>query len=168
MASKTLVLYGEYELTIDEKNRIVLPAEVRRAIDPDRDGEAFFVVIGLNRWPWLYPEHGYEALVSRLATMMSPGEDKLAFEQLRFSMADKVSWDKQGRLNIPPQSRKRTPLGREITMIGVKDHLELWNRADWEVRREYLFSHHAELEKKQGEFEQQRIAIQNAGNFASG
>ena len=66
MASKTLVLYGEYELTMDEKNRLVLPAEVRRALEPERDGEAFFVVIGVNQWPWLYPERGYEGLVSTI------------------------------------------------------------------------------------------------------
>jgi MraZ protein len=156
MASKTLVLYGEYELTIDEKHRLVLPAEVRRAIDPERDGEAFFVVIGENQWPWLYPERVYEDLCSRLATEMSPDEDKLAFEQLRFSMADKVEWDKQGRMNVPPNCRKRTPLGREITMIGVKDHLQLWNRSDWESRREYLFSRQAELASKQRESEKSR------------
>jgi len=163
MASKTLVLYGEYELTMDEKNRLVLPAEVRRALEPERDGEAFFVVIGVNQWPWLYPERGYEELVSRLANEMSPGEDKLAFEQLRFSMADKVNWDKQGRLNVPPQSRRRTPLGREITMIGVKDHLELWNRPDWEIRREYLFSKHTELANKQREAEQKNQANRRNG-----
>jgi MraZ protein len=154
MASKTLVLYGEHPLTIDEKNRLVLPAAIRNALDTERDGEAFFVVIGVNKWPWLYPERGYEELVSRLATQMSPGEQTLAFEQLRFAMADKVSWDKQGRLNVPPQIRKRTNLGREVTVIGVKDHLELWNSAEWEVRREYLYSQAMELANLQRESEE--------------
>lgn len=156
MASKTLLLYGEYDLTIDEKNRLVLPAEIRHALDPDRDGESFFVVIGENKWPWLYPERCYEELVSSLADEMSPGENKVAFEQLRFSMAEKVGWDKQGRLNVPPNCRKRTPLGREITVIGVKNHLQLWNRADWEIRREYLFNNYTELANKQREAEQDR------------
>jgi MraZ protein len=153
MASKTLVLHGEYELVVDEKNRLVLPAAVRHALDPERDGEEFFVVIGENNWPWLFPERAYEEMVAKLANEMSPGEDKLAFEQLRFSMSEKVGFDKQGRLNVPPNCRKRTPLGREITMIGVRNHLELWNRADWEARREYLYKNYTALADKQREAE---------------
>jgi DNA-binding transcriptional regulator/RsmH inhibitor MraZ len=43
---RTTVLYGEFELAIDEKNRLLVPAEVRRALDPERDGEAFFITAG--------------------------------------------------------------------------------------------------------------------------
>ena len=55
-----LILYGEYELTIDDKNRLLVPSEVRKAIVPERDGEAFFLVVGINRVPWLYAERYYE------------------------------------------------------------------------------------------------------------
>ena len=58
------VLYGEHELTIDDKNRLLVPAEIRKSLSPERDGEAFFLVIGRNRKPWLYPERYYEHLVS--------------------------------------------------------------------------------------------------------
>jgi MraZ protein len=156
MGTKATVLYGQYDLTIDEKNRLLIPAEVRRSLDPERDGEAFFVVIGVNHKAWLYPERGYEALVSRLASEMSPGEDKLAFNQMHFSMANRVEWDKQGRMLIPETSRRRTELSRDVTMIGVLDHLELWNREDWVQRQEYLYSRSAELAAKQRESEERR------------
>jgi DNA-binding transcriptional regulator/RsmH inhibitor MraZ len=35
--------------------------------------------------------------------------------------------------------RKRTALEKEVTLVGVRDHLELWNRRDWEAERERLF-----------------------------
>jgi len=149
MTLKTTVLYGEYELTIDPKNRLLIPADVRRSLDPDHDGEAFFVVIGVNHKPWLYPERRYQEMVSKLESVMTPEEDRLAFDQINFSMANKVEWDKQGRWLVPETARKRTQLSREITMIGVRDHLELWNRSDWEARREFLFSRSAELAAKQ-------------------
>jgi MraZ protein len=161
MGTKATVLYGQYELTIDEKNRLLIPAEVRRALDPERDGEAFFVVIGVNHKTWLYPERGYESLVSKLASEMSPGEDKLAFNQMHFSMANRVEWDKQGRMLIPETSRRRTELSRDVTMIGVLDHLELWNREDWDRRQEYLYSKSAELAAKQREAEEMRKSLEN-------
>ena len=61
------ILFGEYELTIDDKKRLLIPAEVRKAIDPERDGKAFFLVIGKNRRIWLYPEKNYQNIVTQSA-----------------------------------------------------------------------------------------------------
>lgn len=139
------LLYGEYELTIDDKNRLLVPAEVRKSIQPQRDGEAFFLVVGVNRKPWLYPERYYETLVSQAPLEMMPGEDMLAYDQMHFAMASRLEWDKQGRVLIPDKALRRTNLNREVTLIGAKDHLELWNRSDWEIRQEQLLERSAEI-----------------------
>jgi len=131
------VLIGEFELNLDEKNRLLTPAEVRRAI-PSEHGESFYLVMGINRIPWLYCERYYEDLVMQVPTEMIPGEDMLAFDQMVFGMASKLAWDKQGRIVIPDRMVKRAGLGKEVTLVGVKDHLELWPRASWEARREEL------------------------------
>jgi MraZ protein len=131
------VLIGEFELTLDEKNRLLTPAEVRRSIPPEH-GESFYLIMGINRVPWLYCERYYEELVMQVPTEMIPGEDMLAFDQMVFGMASKLAWDKQGRIVIPDRMVKRAGLGKEVTLVGVKDHLELWPRAAWEARREEL------------------------------
>ena len=141
------VLYGEYDLTIDEKNRLLVPADVRRAIPPEF-GEAFFVVLGTNRVPWFYPEKYYEELATRDPGDVTPGEDQLAFDQLHYALASKLAWDKQGRILVPERTLKRALLGKEVTLIGARDHLELWNRADWEVRREELEKRSSEIAAK--------------------
>ena len=53
---------------------------------------------------------------------------------MNFAMASKVDPDKQGRLTLPEKLLRRTRIEREITLIGVRDHLELWNRSEWEAR----------------------------------
>lgn len=138
------ILFGEYELTIDDKNRMLVPSEVRKSLVPERDGEAFFMVVGQNQMPWLYPEKFYEALVSQAPAEMMPDEELLAFDQMNFALASRIEWDKQGRVLIAEKTLRRTGLQREITLVGVRDHLELWNRPDWEVRR-------GELEKRRSE-----------------
>lgn len=142
---RTTVLYGEYELTIDDKNRLLVPSEVRKALDVERDGESLFILVGVNQRPWLYPEKGYEALVSRQASELAPGEDLLAFDQMNFAMTSKVDWDKQGRIVMPDKTLRRTGTNKEVTLIGVRDHLELWNRADWEAHSEQLLSRKVEI-----------------------
>jgi MraZ protein len=152
----TTSLMGQYPLTIDDKGRINVPAEVRHKFDPERDGEGFIIVIGVNGRPWLYPEKRYESLVSTLASQLSPDEDRLAFDQMYFSMANEEKWDKQGRMPIPAETRTETKLGTEIVMVGVRDHFELWNPDAWTERKKELNAQRAELGAKQRAAEERR------------
>jgi len=140
-----LLLIGEYELAIDEKHRLSLPADIRKAIISDRDGDAFFLVLGRNGKPWLYPERYYEQIVFQEEPEITPEEEQLDFDHMNFALADKITWDSQGRMLIPEKTLRRTGLGREVTMIGSRDHLELWNRADWQLRREGLLARHTDV-----------------------
>ncbi|HEY8749531.1 MAG TPA: hypothetical protein VIM11_16225 [Tepidisphaeraceae bacterium] len=140
-----LLLIGEFELGIDDKNRLSLPSDIRKAINSDRDGDAFFLVLGRNGKPWLYPELYYEQMVFQEQPEITPEEEQLDFDHMNFALADKVTWDSQGRMLIPDKTLKRTGLGKEVTMIGSRDHLEIWNRSDWQVRREELLARRAEV-----------------------
>src|SRR2546423_4327574 len=48
-ALKHGLLYGSYELTIDEKNRLLIPSEIRRQLNPESNSDAFFLIVGINR-----------------------------------------------------------------------------------------------------------------------
>jgi MraZ protein len=139
------ILYGEHELLLDEKNRLLVPSDIRKSLVPERDGDAFFLVVGQNRKPWLYTEKYYEFLVSSGEQQLMPNEDVLAFNQYYFAMASRQELDKAGRILIPEKTLQRTGIKREVTLIGAKDHLEVWNRPEWEHKREELFSRGNEL-----------------------
>lgn len=132
------VLFGEYELNVDDKNRLLIPSEIRRSINPAEHGDGYFLVIGINRLPWIYVERYYERLATRDPGDITPTQDLLAFDQLHFAMASRLEPDKQGRVLLPDKILKRAGIKKEVTLIGARDHLELWNRADWEARREEL------------------------------
>ena len=143
-----LVLSGNFDLTVDDKNRILVPSEVRKKLDPERDGEAFFLVTGRDGRLWLYPERYYEQLVSREPTALTPSEDMLDFDRLMLGLASRVEWDKQGRVLLPAQELKRAGIGKEVTLVGARDHLELWNRSDWETYRQALETRRRDLVEK--------------------
>ncbi len=142
------IFIGEHELAIDEKNRLLVPADIRRSIDPQRDGEGFYLVVGQNRKPWLWPQRTYEDIVSQRENDLTPDEDMLAFDQIYFAMASRVEPDKQGRILVPEKILRRTGTGKEITLLGVRDHLELWNRSDWDGRYEQNLDRISELALK--------------------
>jgi len=132
------VLFGEFDLNIDDKNRLLIPSEVRQRINQAEFGEGFFLVIGINRLPWIYPERYYEELATRIPADLVPADDLLAFDQLHFALASRLEPDKQGRVLLPDRILRRAGIRKEVTLIGARDHLELYNRADWEARREEL------------------------------
>ena len=117
----------------------MIPSEIRKRMDPERDGEAFFLVFGPDRRPWMYPERYYESLVSAEPAEMKPGIGRLEYDRRVFGTASYLEPDKQGRVLIPESMRRRASLQKEVTLVGVRDHLEIWNRPEWEAERERLF-----------------------------
>jgi MraZ protein len=136
---KHLILHGEYELSIDDKGRFLIPAEIRKRMEPERDGSAFFLVIGPDRRPWLYTERFYESLLETQSSDLLPGRDLLARDRRMFGTAAYLEPDKQGRVLIPDAARKRTAIDKEFTLVGVRDHLEIWRREEWSAEKERLF-----------------------------
>lgn len=142
------LLYGSHELTIDQKNRLLVPSEIRKQLSPDGESEKLFLIVGVNRKIWAYAELAYEALCDRQVSELSPGENELMFDQMNFASASRVEWDKQGRILIPDRALKRTGTEKEVTLIGARDHLEVWNRAEWDAFENQLDEHRAEISKK--------------------
>ena len=47
------------------------------------------------------------------------------------SGASTVSIDKQGRVNIPSSLSMYASLNKDCSIIGVDDHIEIWNTEIW-------------------------------------
>jgi len=140
-----LLLIGEHELTVDDKNRLSIPSEIRKSINSERDGEFFYLTIGINGKPWLYAQKYYEQMVFQAQQDITPGQEQLDFDHMNYALASKVDWDSQGRLGIPEKTIRRTGMTREVTLIGSRDHLEVWNRTDWDAHREQLLARSSDV-----------------------
>ncbi len=133
-----LLLTGEYEHVIDDKNRVLISNKLRNQIDTARHGSNFYLVLGANGILCLYPEKYFEQVVLGCAPTGSAADETVAFERISFALANRVELDRQGRLLLNEKLRRRARLGNRITLVGVRDHVELWNTEDWE---RYLQTH---------------------------
>src|SRR6266508_4057028 len=121
------MLLGEYAHTIDDKNRLTLPAKFR---DGFADGGV--VTRGLDGCLYLYSRDEWERLVqSRLAELDPLAEEGRLMQRYFFSAAAETEPDKQGRIMVPGALIEHARLGREVVVAGVYDHLEIWDRAAW-------------------------------------
>jgi MraZ protein len=137
-------LFGNYELTLDEKNRLLVPSEIRKAWNPE-DAESLVIVPGVNRKLWLYTEKFYEVMAAKMESELAPEEDKVLSDQLNFGTAQRVEMDKAGRVLIPEKLVKKGQLQREVTVVGMRDHVEIWNRSEWNAHEEDLENRRAEI-----------------------
>jgi MraZ protein len=135
------IRYGSYETSIDKKRRLVLPAEVRYGMDPQRDGRSFFVFIGKNLRIWFYPRKQYIQLVSNVKVGLIPSDDNLELYEALVGDAFELEWDKQGRVIVPERLLRRAHLDTlpaEVTLVGTVDFYQLLPRKDWEERSDKL------------------------------
>jgi MraZ protein len=134
-------LYGDFDLTLDlEKHRLIIPSEIRNQIVPETDGDAF-VVTARGRALLFFPEKYYKRLANvQIPPEMAPTPGLRDFAELKFALARKVEWDAQGRMVLPEKLIERTKLGKEVTLTGMRDHLQLWDRAEWKAREDRLYN----------------------------
>ena len=119
------MLLGEFEHTIDDKNRLTLPAKFRQALSG-----GLVITRGLDPCLLCYPQADWERLVeSRLAGLDLFSREGRMMNRFFFSGASEAEADKQGRVMLPGTLVK--DMGREVVVAGVRDHLEIWDRAAW-------------------------------------
>jgi MraZ protein len=124
------MLLGEYEHTLDDKNRLTLPAKFRRVFE-----DGCVVARGfdgcLSAWT---PEGWANYQESTLSTLNLLSREQRQLHRYLISGATDTTPDRQGRVLIPPTLLTHAKLGRDVVVAGVNDHLEIWDRDAW--RRE--------------------------------
>jgi MraZ protein len=124
------MLLGAHEHTIDDKNRLTLPARFRQAFS-----DGVVVTRGLDRCLYAYRREDWGRLVeSRLAPLDPLGQEGRKMHRYFFASATEADLDKQGRVMLPAPLIEYARLGREVVVAGVNDRLEIWDREAW--RRE--------------------------------
>lgn len=124
-----MLFTGTYELTIDNKNRLSIPASIRSGMDPKKDGTRFYLVPGSRRGTLsLYGDRYYEAYSEQYHASLPPAQEKEDFEDLFYSVASVLDCDKQGRVVLPQRLLDFASISGAVTLTGARDHLVLWNR----------------------------------------
>jgi len=153
-----LLLTGEYQHVVDDRGRVLVSNKLRSQIDADEHGSNFYLVFGTNGVLCLYPEKHFEYLSLAGAPDAAAPDEAVAFERMSFALTSKVELDAQGRLLLNDRLRKRAGLEDQITLIGVRDHIELWNSENWE---QYLSDHMAQYQKQMSQARQIILQKQN-------
>jgi len=120
------MLLGEHEHSLDDKNRLTLPAKLRGEFE-----DGVVVTRGLDGCLRAYPRNAWAELATRIQSLDPLSEDARRMRRHFFAGAAQGELDKQGRMVIPVPLLESAGITREVTVAGVYDHLEIWDRAKW-------------------------------------
>ena len=127
------MLIGEFRNTLDEKGRILFPAKLRSAL---ADQSELMITQGLDHCLMLFTMEEWTELNKKILGSVSLFNDQKRLVMRRFiAPAQKVEFDKSGRLSIPQSLREYASLSGECVVLGINKYMELW---DLQTYRQYL------------------------------
>ncbi len=119
---------GEYAHNLDAKGRIIIPAKFREALNT-----SFILTRGLDGCLTIYSKEQWEKIFEKLNKLPSTKKATRQYIHMLTSRATECTLDNQGRIQIPSFLSKPVNIIKECVIVGVNDHIEIWNKEAWEA-----------------------------------
>ena len=121
--------------TLDAKGRIIVPARFRDIIRANGDG---VMVSRMDSCLLAYTLPEWRQIESRILALSEKSETMRRFRRVFIGGAFECTCDKQERILVPPSLRQYAGLDKEIVLVGVLDHFEIWSRENWDSENTHM------------------------------
>ena len=137
---------GHFEHSLDAKNRLSIPARFRTAFASGtvlaKDPETCVAV-------WTPQTH--ETIIERALSGLNPmGSEYRKLSRFYQGNSFEIELDASGRVTLPPTLMAHAGIEKEVVVVGVGDHLEVWGRERWESEQKALDSEIEEVTERLG------------------
>jgi MraZ protein len=143
---KLHMLIGEYTHTIDEKNRLSLPAKFRQVM-----GKKVVITPGLDNCLFVFTVDEWQKISIKLSETSMLQADTRSFNRFLFGGAVDVEVDSLGRVLVPDFLRDRAGLKSKVVLIGVQNRVEIWNEKSWQDYKKVVEKEADALAEKLGQ-----------------
>ena len=125
-----MLLLGNFQHSLDDKNRIRLPAKYREKL-----GNDYILMPGIGGCIFLYPAEAEEKFYKAVEGI---GEfNTKSAETIRriAEMSATVEADSQGRFMLPPELLKFAMIDKDVRIVGAINRIEVWSEEQYIKRR---------------------------------
>ncbi len=140
------MLIGEYTHTLDDKNRLSLPAKFRSVL-----GKKVVVTPGLDQCLFVFTLFEWKKIEEKLTDASLLTADNRSFNRFMFAGAVEAEIDSIGRILIPDFLRDRANLKAKVAVIGVSSRVEIWNEKTWSEYKKVVEKQADTLAEKLGQ-----------------
>jgi MraZ protein len=124
-----MLLTGTHPRTLDDKKRLTLPKRVREDLgSPSK----LFVTPGQDQCLFVYSQEAFELWAKKLDEAPATDAEVRVFRRLYFAQTESVEVDRTGRVLLPERLVQFAGLKHEVVLLGVRDHLEIWDADRWQ------------------------------------
>ena len=134
------MFYGSYVHFLDDKNRLVIPSKMRGLV-----GEKLFILRGYDGCLSLYTEADFATYLASLTSMSDLDKNSRDVKRIALSTVSELEVDKASRIQIPTALVKKYDISKEVVVIGMLDHIEVWSKTKWDS---YVNENEADYEAK--------------------
>lgn len=118
---------GEYNVSIDSKGRVSVPASFRDELHQLYSSESL-VVTRYKNGLVAYPPSSWEEICSKVLAM-DAGPKREATLRSRIAPAKECKFNAQGRIQIPQSLREHAGLDKDAVVIGMFEKIEIWSQS---------------------------------------
>jgi MraZ protein len=133
---------GESFIKLDDAGRVILPSKIRPAM-----AEGTYLTKGQGDCVFLFSKSQFNAYRERNRAEVPPGMAALDFDRVFYASVVVQNIDRQGRISIPSRLRHYAGLVRELAVIGLETHLEIWDADRWSAYLENIQRQYSELKE---------------------
>jgi MraZ protein len=141
-----LAFRGHYEHSLDVKNRLSIPTRFRASFSNG-------TVLAKEPEPCVavWTPETNEAIIARALSGLNPmGSEHRKLSRFFQGNSFEVDLDANGRVTLPPPLLAHAGIEKEVVVVGVGDHLEVWARERWQAEQEALDAEIGEVTERLG------------------
>ena len=118
---------GTTNNSIDDKNRMIVPAKLRGGL-----GNRCILTKGLDRCLYIYTAEAWDAQMEKIAKLPESDPKVRAFIRHFCANAEECELDKQGRIVIPQELKAYAQIEKELVTMGAMSRIEIWSKEVWD------------------------------------
>ena len=121
---------GRHRHNLDSKGRLSIPSKFREILSSSYDER--LIVTNFDQCLWAYPVAEWQALETKVAALPQFLDEVKALQRVFISAAEECTFDKQGRILLPPELRLYAGIEQEVVVVGMTKRIELWSAKRWD------------------------------------
>jgi MraZ protein len=118
-------LLGEYECTLDQKCRIILPAALKKRISPEAENR-FVINRGFESCLVLYPNDSWKVESGKIDNINLYNRRSRKFARNFYRGATELELDGHNRLLIPKPLLLYAGIEKDIVLFAYSNRIEIW------------------------------------------
>lgn len=121
------MFFGSFAHTLDEKGRLMIPRKMREEL-----GYKVYIMKGFDGCLSVYTADGYQKLYDEFQKLPFNQHKSRDYLRIQFASTHEMDVDKLGRVQIPTALLNKYGISRDVVVLGIGDHIEIWDQKKYE------------------------------------